>query len=195
MVDLCGQPLIDWTLEATRLWPVPVNVVVATDDSAIANRGKAYGAEIIGLTKDDLEDRRTGSELWKSVAADRDGVHILMENTAPFRLREDLIAGWEMFESGKFDLVRGVLKIRFWLFDAAGRPEVPLKETTVLSQHRQPRFHPTGSFYIANSDYLRRCENINEGRVGLVPVNEVSAIDIDNPTDLQTARLAARCFR
>jgi CMP-N-acetylneuraminic acid synthetase len=36
MVDLDGKPLIDWTLEATKLWPMSVKVVVATDDSAIA---------------------------------------------------------------------------------------------------------------------------------------------------------------
>jgi len=195
MVDLCGKPLIDWTLEATKLWPMQVKVVVATDDSAIADRGIKYGAEIIDLTEDDINDQRTASELWRNFASTRDGDHILMQITAPFRFQENLTNAWKMFKSEKYDLVQSVLKIRFWLFDIEGRPEVSIEKTSILSQNRQPRFQPAGSFYIASADYLRRCRNINEGRIGLAQVNEISAIDVDDPVDLQTARFAAQCFQ
>jgi CMP-N-acetylneuraminic acid synthetase len=117
-----------------------------------------------------------------------------MHITAPFRFQDDLATAWKMFEGKKFDLIQSVMKIRFWLFDITGQPEVALEKTSILSQHCQPRFQPTGSFYIANADYLRSCHYITEGRVGLAEVNEISAIDVDDSTDLQTARFAARCF-
>ena len=192
LAELAGIPLVDWTLAASRCWPVPTRVIMAADCPKIAARAAAYHAEVIGLTSADLEDRRTSGGLWRDVARTLDGPVILMQVTSPFRCLADLAAAWKLFNAGGHDMVLSVEPIRFFLLSAAGRPDEPSDQTQRLSQSRPLRYHPVGSFFIADASYLRQCkESLYDGRVGVVPVHWLGTLDVDTPDQLADARMIA----
>ncbi len=54
--DLCGKPLIAWTIEAARKVPEITRVIVNTDDAEIAAAARAHGAEVFGRPKELAQD-------------------------------------------------------------------------------------------------------------------------------------------
>ena len=52
--DLCGKPLIAWTIDAAKGAQLLDAIVVSTDDPAIAATAKLYGAEVPFIRPDAL---------------------------------------------------------------------------------------------------------------------------------------------
>ncbi|MGZ7136174.1 MAG: acylneuraminate cytidylyltransferase family protein, partial [Methanobacterium sp.] len=46
ILDLCGKPLIAWTIEQARASKYLDKIIVSTDDEKIARISREYGAEV-----------------------------------------------------------------------------------------------------------------------------------------------------
>ena len=66
LADLCGKPMIQWVYERSSLCESVDRVIVATDDSRIADAVEAFGG-VVAMTR---SDHATGTDRLAEVAAD-----------------------------------------------------------------------------------------------------------------------------
>ena len=66
LADLCGKPMIQWVYERSSLCESVDQVIVATDDSRIADAVEAFGG-VVAMTR---SDHATGTDRLAEVAAD-----------------------------------------------------------------------------------------------------------------------------
>lgn len=192
MVLLGRKPLIVWTLEACRYWD-GARIIVATDSAEITAQAENFNAEIYPLSDEDLQDKRTVSQLWQAFVQDQTGIQILMHVTSPFRFISEMEDSWKMYHQGNYDILMTVAEERRALLGPDARPIVDFDEDRMsqLTQNRKPKYLDDGGWYIADAEYIKRCRTFEDGKVGLFPVNAVARIDIDDPIDLEIARCIA----
>lgn len=95
---LAGKPLIAWSIEAARACAAIADVVVSTDDEAIASVARAHGARVPFLRPPALAgDTSTSADAALHALqwlADNEGARfdavILLEPTSPLRASSDL---------------------------------------------------------------------------------------------------------
>jgi len=89
--DLCGKPLIAWTIEAAKKSKLINKYVVSTEDKKIAEISRKFGAEIILRPKRLASDTSTTWSVIKHVLKKIDAdVVVLLQCTSPIR-DDDLI--------------------------------------------------------------------------------------------------------
>lgn len=101
---LAGKPLIAWSIEAARACPAIADVVVSTDDEAIAQVARESGARVPFLRPAPLAgDRSTSADAALHALdflRDHEGVEfdavLLLEPTSPLRASKDLPAVCEL---------------------------------------------------------------------------------------------------
>src|SRR5262249_41195917 len=97
IAPVAGKPLIAWTIEAARAARRLARVIVSTDDSAIAQAARAFGAEVPFLRPVELA-RHKSSPISDALHAlgwlekERCLPHylVLLQPTSPLRISEDI---------------------------------------------------------------------------------------------------------
>jgi N-acylneuraminate cytidylyltransferase len=200
---LGGKPLIAWTVEAARRAAAIDEIFVSTDDQAIGEAARAFGARFDALRPANLAGDSTPmldvvQHVVDELNLSDEAIVVLLQPTSPFRSHEDIDAAVELFvKSGAQSLVS--------MTPSASHPEWALKsdENGRISYfiakreegHRRqdlaPAFQPNGALYIARAKLIR--EGIGwygPDAIGYVMPRERS-LDIDEPWDLLLARAIA----
>lgn len=210
--DLCGKPLIDWSLDQLLENPRVDAVVVSTDDPQIYAHAIARGALEIGLRPADLAtDAAPKWGVWQHALAAAEtlsgqtvSAFVDLDCTFPLRLPEDLDAALDTFLNACPDMLMTVC-------EAETNPYFNLLETDdsgslrvckpmpggVWARQAAPKVWEHAGTYILQPAYLRRARTLYDGRVIPLELPAERAIDIDTPLDfrvvewLMQERLAA----
>jgi 3-deoxy-manno-octulosonate cytidylyltransferase (CMP-KDO synthetase) len=99
LADLAGRPLVQWVFEAASRCPAFDDVVVATDDEAIASRVRDFGGQV-ELTR---SDHPSGTDRVAEVAERHPGAEVVVnvQGDLPFAGAEMLAALVEPYSSGE----------------------------------------------------------------------------------------------
>ena len=201
---LGGRPLIAWSIEAAKGLPGLSDILLSTDDSAIAEAGRAAGATVpwlrpAALATDDASsvDVCLHALDWHEANhGSVDGV-LLLQPTSPFRRRATLLAGCESFTRHGRRPVIGVSPAAthpMWCFRLSNGGMVPFVDGLGLqsrSQDLPPAFAVNGSFYLVTPADLRsRRSFFADDMLPLVSEDPVENIDIDTPLDWVLAEAA-----
>lgn len=196
-----GVPLIARAIAAARAAERVDAVVVTTDDDEIARVARAAGAQIIERPAE-LAGATASSESALLHALDElDSRGILaatvvfVQATSPFIDPAGIDHAVTLVTEGGFDAAFSAYETYGFLWgrdsdgaatainhDAAYRPR---------RQDREPHYLETGAFYVFDAAGFRRARHRFFGRVGIVEVPERSAIEIDEPAQLDIARAIA----
>ena len=111
--DLCGKPLIAWTIETARATRCLDAVVVSTDDKAIGSLAKQYGAEVPFIRPPELaSDTASSSDVvehaidFLAATGRTFDIVVLLEPTSPLRESSDIDeAVARLVESGAGSIV------------------------------------------------------------------------------------------
>lgn len=199
--DLCGKPLIDWSLDQLLASPRVDAVVVSTDDPQIHAHAVARGALNIGLRPAELAtDAAPKWGVWQHALAAAENVtgrtataFLDLDCTSPLRLPEDIDAALDLYEAERPDMVMSVCEARknpyFNLVElnADGALRVS-KELPggVWSRQAAPKvWEHAASTYVLDPDYLKRAQTIYEGRVIPFEMPPERCVDIDTPFDFR----------
>jgi len=106
ILPLGGKPLISWTIDAVKDIPEIVDILVSTDTDEIASVAKAAGALVPWLRPPALStDTATSMDVcfhaldwYEGEYGAVDGL-LLLQPTSPFRKRETIKKGIELFKS------------------------------------------------------------------------------------------------
>lgn len=199
--QICGKPLIDWSLDQLLAHPRVDAVVVSTDDEEIYEHAIAKGALKMGLRPAHLASDTAGKwQVWQhalEVSQDILGQPVTafldLDCTSPLRLMEDIDNALDLYFDEKPDMVMSCCDAHknpyFNLVepDETGALQVskPLPGGVVARQQAPKVYEHAASTYVVAPDYLRRANALYEGRVIPYVMPPERCADIDTPLDFR----------
>ena len=207
MREICGRPLIDWSLDQLFESDCIDHVVVSTDSPDIYTHARARGTLPIGLRPARLAtDSAAKWDVWRHALEAAEALagtataFVDLDCTSPLRTAEDIASAIALFVSEAPDMVMSCCRARknpyFNLVEpdetGALRISKPLP-TPVVSRQQAPRvYEHAASTYVVSPDYLQRSSGLFEGRVipYVMPVER--CMDIDDETDFRLVQFLLR---
>jgi len=198
--DLCGKPLIDWSLDQLFANPRVGAVVVSTDDEAILEHAIARGAIDIGLRPAELAtDSAPKWGVWQHALAESEKrvgpvtAFLDLDCTSPLRIPEDIDQALDLFEAQHPDMVMSTCEARKNPYfnmvepDATGSLKVskPLPGGVWARQNAPVVYEHVGVVYVVAPDYLRTASTLYDGRVIPCVLPAERCHDIDSPYDFR----------
>lgn len=200
IVNLCGKPLIAWTIELALKIPEIDRVIVSTDCNDISKVAKKYGAEIHIRPAEYAQDHSLPIDTVRHVlqelkAEDYDVDYLVfLEPTAPLRSVNDVQNSIYLINEKKLDSVATYTEAtlnphRAWRINDA-HPEIFIKGAIPWL----PRQELPKAYQLNGAVYVMKVSSINQNSIGMI-VGETGAVimpkersvDIDDSIDLIVA--------
>lgn len=196
--DMCGKPLIDWSLDQLFASSQIDAVVVSTDSPEMYDYAVIKGALDIGLRPAHLAtDNAPKWGVWQHTLEAVEGLtgkataFVDLDCTSPLRLMQDITGALELFEREAPDMVMSCCvagKNPYFNMvepDATGALHVskPLPNGVWARQDAPVVYEHAASTYVLSPDYLRKASTIYEGRVIPFVMPPERCMDVDNPLD------------
>lgn len=205
LVELCGKPLVAWSIEQARRARGIDQVWVSSDSEEILEVAARYGALPIRRPDAISGDDATSEAAWLHAVdeIERGGVRIDvvvgMQATSPLREPSDLENALRIFRERRLDSLLSCSEIRdffVWRSDPDGQP-VSVSYDYRMRLPRQAidrHYLENGSFYIFTSELLRRTRNRLGGRIGLYVMERYKMLQIDTEDDLFLCQAIMRAY-
>ena len=201
--DFNGKPLVAYSIQAAIDSNLFDEVVVSTDDKAIADVALKYGASVPFLRDKNLSDDFTGTdavtldavkkmEQLRSVSYD---FFACIYATAPLLKSEFLKEAYAKFKEQKADYLYSCAEFPFPIqraqyLDNDGAPHPFMPDCMQMrSQDLKKAYQDAGQFYFYSKNFLEGRDNLIK-RTYQLP--RIRVIDIDTPEDLQIAKALAK---
>jgi CMP-N,N'-diacetyllegionaminic acid synthase len=203
--ELGGKSLIVWSIDVARGVPEICDILVSTDDPAIARVSTQAGALVPWLRTAELATDTASSvdvaihalDWYEAETGAVDGL-LLLQPTSPFRTEETVRKGIEQFRQNGRQSVLGVSPVQthpLWTFKVSGGHLVPFFDANGLdlrSQDLPPAYVVNGSFYLIASNALREDHSfVGRSATPLIIDSPKEALDIDTAWDWW---LAEKCL-
>lgn len=198
---LGGKPLIVWSIDVAKDIPEIYDILVSTDDPAIASVCTEAGALVPWLRPADLASDTANSvdvalhalEWYEAECGAVDGL-LLLQPTSPFRTKETVRKGIELFGKKDLQAVLGVSPTHdhpMWTLKMEGDYLVPFMQehgVGIRSQDLPSVYVANGSFYLITPNDLRRYKSfMPEYLLPLLFQDKKEALDIDTEYDWEVA--------
>lgn len=203
--SLCGRPLIVWSIQTAKAIPEVCDILVSTDDPAIAEVAREAGAQVPWLRPFEIATDTASSEdvalhaldWYEGENGDVDGL-LLLQPTSPFRRRETIDRGIQLFRQHHYRSVVGVSPAGshpMWCFKIEGTMLKPFMVggLHLRSQDLPPAYVINGAFYLLTPDELRQGRSFyNDTTLPLIIDRQEESIDIDTERDWKMAEALFR---
>lgn len=197
--ELCGKPLIAWSIEAGLKSKYLDEVMVTTDSKDIADIAKQYGASVPFLRPDVLASDTATSfdaikhtiEFYKNEFAKEFDYIVLLEPTSPLREARDINIAIEQLFNSNADSIVGICKTEdqnpaFLVFKnekdfISGYENHDMK--VLRRQDIKDVYFFEGTIYISKTDVLLNKKTFyHENTIGYV-VPKYKSLEIDDIDD------------
>jgi CMP-N,N'-diacetyllegionaminic acid synthase len=195
LIDLCGKPLLAWTIEQANAALGIDLVAVSSDSEEILATAERFGA--VGVKRPEgLSGATAPSEAaWRHAFDALDPVRgpftriVALQATSPIREAADLSAALAQYERDELDSLLSVCEVRDyfnWRIGPDGAPEAVNYDyqTRRMRQQIERRYLENGSFYVFKPCLLREKGNRLGGRIGLYVMDRHKMFQIDEPEDI-----------
>lgn len=197
---LAGLPLIAWSIAAARECPAIDDVIVSTDDPAIAEAARTAGARVPFLRPAELANDTARSidvvhHALRALPALPDLV-VLLQPTSPLRRADDITAALELYTESGADTCVSVTpstKSPAWMYhlDPQGQMRPLLGEGPTASRRQDlpPVYVLNGAIYVARPSWLLAHDGFiaPNGVATVMPAER--SVDIDTLLDFRLAEL------
>ncbi len=202
---LGAKPLIAWSIDVAKGIPDICDILVSTDDAAIAKICKAEGAYVPWLRPAELATDTANSvdvalhalNWYEAKKGQVDGI-LLLQPTSPFRSQTTVKRGIALFSQHDYLPVLGVSPTHahpMWTLKMEGDYLVPFMQNHGLktrSQDLPPAYVVNGSFYLITPAELRACRDfVGSKTIPLLIESPQEALDIDSEFDFKMAEFFA----
>ncbi|MDE0112900.1 MAG: acylneuraminate cytidylyltransferase family protein [Albidovulum sp.] len=202
--SILGKPLIDWSLDQLFSFERVDSVVVSTDSEEIYSHAVSKGALRIGLRPAHLAtDEAAKWNVWEHALEAAESlvgpasVFLDLDCTSPLRFLSDIGSSLDLYFDEKPDMVMSCCIARknpyFNLveLDVSGalRVSKPLAQSIVARQQAPLVYEHAASIYVLSPEYLRRADELFEGRVIPYVMPPERCWDIDSELDFRIVEL------
>jgi CMP-N-acetylneuraminic acid synthetase len=188
--DIAGKPLIYWTCFAAKNSKYIDEVYVSTEDEKIKKTVPGFDMGIRVIDRPDEFAQDTSStesvmlHFMENVGFD---LLVTIQATTPFTTSEDLDTAIEKFIKEGYDSMLTGVSFRKFYWTKDGKP----LNYDYLKRPRRQDWDGTitenGAFYITKREILDKYKNRLGGKIGVYEMSEDKAIDIDEPSDWESA--------
>jgi N-acylneuraminate cytidylyltransferase len=195
LLDICGKPLIAWTvMQAAAARGVDV-VAVSSDSDKILAAAEAAGG--VGVRRPDAisGDLDSSESAWLHALDSLDGSLgpferiVALQATSPIREPSDIEKALETFEREKLDSLLSVCEVEDyfnWRIGANGPEAINYDfHNRRMRQQIEKRYLENGSFYILVPSLLREQKNRLGGKIGFHLMERHKMFQIDRTEDIK----------
>ncbi|CAN4273601.1 NeuA CMP-N-acetylneuraminic acid synthetase [Methylophilaceae bacterium] len=205
---LGGKPLIVWSIDVAKNNPEICDILISTDDKAIAEICTEAGAYVPWLRPAELASDEASSvdvalhalDWYEAEKGVVDGI-LLLQPTSPFRTRLTIRNGVELFRAFNHQPVLGVSPSHehpMWTLKSESDYLVPFMQEHGFGRRSQalpPLYVVNGIFYLISPAELRVYRSfIGEKTIPLIIESPQEALDIDTEWDFKIAEFIAMNF-
>lgn len=194
--NICGKPLVYWTLKAACECKYIDKVYVATDSKEIkkcindfSSHEKIFvKADVIGRSEESASDTASTETAMLEFAQNYDFDNIvLIQATSPLLTVSDLNNGFEIFSDKTVDSVLSVVKQKRFNWAVNEKGYAYSTNYNVFNRPRRQEFEgyyvENGAFYITSKEKLLKEKNRISGNIKIVEMSEDTFFEIDEPSD------------
>jgi CMP-N,N'-diacetyllegionaminic acid synthase len=198
-IRLLGEkPLIVWSIDVAKDISEICDILVSTDDPAIAEVCKEAGAYVpwlrpAGLASDTASTVDVALHALDWYEAEKgtvDGL-LLLQPTSPFRTKESVRKGIELFKDSSMQQVLAISPTPahpMWMLKVQDNQMVPFMHEHgfgTRSQDLPPVFVVNGSIYLTSSEDLRMNQSFIGSKISPIIIeSQMEALDIDAEWDM-----------
>lgn len=194
--NICGKPLVYWTLKAACDCNYIDRVYVATDSKEIRccienfmkNEKTFTKAEVIGRSQESSSDTASTETAMLEFAQNYgfDNI-VLIQATSPLLSGNDLNNGFEAFSDRYVDSVLSVVKQKRFNWTVKEDGYAYSTNYDVFHRPRRQEFDgyyvENGAFYITSRENLLKSKNRISGNIKIIEMDEDTFFEIDEPSD------------
>lgn len=198
-----GKPLIAHTIDQAKASKYITRVVVSTDDTAIANVAKEYGAEVPFMRPPFLaaDQSQVSDAIIHCLAELKTTGYIpdcvvMLQTTSPLRTTVDIDGAIQAFLDSKAESLVSLCATEQLLYtiDSNKRLQLVSDQKFMQSTNRQalePTFMLNGAMvYVVKTDVFLRDQSFFKGDLaGYVVADGWRSVDLDEPADFVVAEL------
>lgn len=198
VVDLCGKPLIAYSIEAAKKSGLFEEVVVSTEDKEISEISKKYGAVVLDRKPELASDKARVIEVcldvieqYERAGRQFDYICILL-TTSPLRTSEDILGAFKKLKESNANAVMAVTTYEvppFWaLKEEAGFLKLYFGEKYMVRSQELPKVYvDNGAVYLFLTDTLKEEKKFYTSKLIGYKMPREKSIDVDEEVDLKVA--------
>ncbi|WP_298241920.1 acylneuraminate cytidylyltransferase family protein [uncultured Bradyrhizobium sp.] len=204
LLDLCGKPLIAWTVEQARAAQGVDVVAVSSDSDQILAAAEAAGAVGVRRPDDISGDLASSESAWLhalDAIDERMGRFeriVALQATSPIREPGDIESALATFDRDHLDSLLSVCEVEDYFNWRIGQngPE-PINydyRNRRMRQQIEKRYLENGSFYVLIPSLLREQSNRLGGKIGFHVMERHKMFQIDRPEDVKLCAAIMRSY-
>lgn len=206
IIDLCGKPLIAYSIEAATKSDIFDRVIVSTDSKIYKDIAEQYGAEVLlrdeKLSNDTATTYMVLEDLFNRVGVDKFDYFMLLQPTSPLRNSEHVKEAVAAFENSyqDFDFMVSVKEAEH-VSDLVKQIEKDksLKHfDTDFSNYRRQKcqeYSPNGAIFIGKVEKYLEKKHFFGAKSQAYFMNKEDSVDIDDWIDYQVAKVIMEAKR
>lgn len=197
VLELNGKPLIAWTIEAALNSPLVSDVVVTTDDNAIAETALKWGANVPfkrpgSLAQDDSSSMSVILHALDYFETKQAGYQslVLLQPTSPLRLQRHIDEAINLFEEKNANAVISVTESdhpKSWMnqlpADLCMKDFIQEEDRGKNRQELGTFYQLNGAIYVANCRYIQESQDWFSDQSYAYVMDRCYSIDIDSRED------------
>ena len=194
--NICGHPLITWSINQAKLSKLISSIWVSSDDDEILETSSNYGANIIKRPQELASDNSSSESAWIHAVdfLNRNNIFpdivIGMQATSPIRESKDLDKAIHFYKKNNYDSLLSVSEIEdyfVWGYnsDSSCEPKNYDLNNRKPRQEIQKNYLENGSFYIFKPFLLKHSNNRLSGKIGMYSMEKYKSFQIDSKEDLK----------
>lgn len=194
IIDFCGKPLVAWSIEHARGSRSVDKVFVSTDDGAIADVAKKYGAEVIERPADMASDTSTSEDALKHAIGEISKTEeieyvVFLQPTSPLRESSDIDTAVKTARKEGADSLFSAARLGdFYLWKKLDGGLSSLNydyKNRKRSQEFGEQFVENGSIYVFKPEVLLTYNNRMGGKISLSLMELWKSFEVDSPEDIE----------
>ncbi|MBR0694898.1 acylneuraminate cytidylyltransferase family protein [Bradyrhizobium lablabi] len=204
LIDICGKPLLAWTvMQAAAARGVDL-VAVSSDSDAILSVAETAGAVGVRRPNDISGDLASSESAWLHALEALDGKRqpyervVALQATSPIRESSDIEKALDTFEREKLDSLLSVCEVEDyfnWRMGADGPEPINYDfHNRRMRQQIEKRYLENGSFYVFIPSLLREQQNRLGGRIGMHVMERHKMFQIDRTEDVKLCAAIMRSY-
>ncbi|MET4477611.1 acylneuraminate cytidylyltransferase family protein [Bradyrhizobium sp. F1.13.3] len=204
LLDLCGKPLIAWTVEQARAARGVDVVAVSSDSDNILAAAEAAGAIGVRRPEDISGDLASSESAWLhalNATDERMGRFeriVALQATSPIRESSDIEDALATFDRDHLDSLLSVCEVEDyfnWRIGASGPEPINYDyRNRRMRQQIEKRYLENGSFYVLIPSLLREQNNRLGGKIGFHVMERHKMFQIDRPEDVKLCAAIMRSY-
>ncbi|WP_440641588.1 acylneuraminate cytidylyltransferase family protein [Bradyrhizobium sp. PUT101] len=204
LLDLCGKPLIAWTVEQARAARGVDVVAVSSDSDNILAAAEAAGAVGVRRPDDISGDLASSESAWlHALDAAEAGMGrferiVALQATSPIREPGDIENALATFDRDRLDSLLSVCEVEDyfnWRIGTSGPEPINYDyRNRRMRQQIEKRYLENGSFYVLIPSLLREQSNRLGGKIGFHVMERHKMFQIDRPEDVKLCAAIMRSY-